>query len=416
MEKRMNEAEIKDAIATMYNSEEYLALRKYYAEESLFKVLHVSREERVHSNFIAWLLAPTSHHELTYFPLQKFLQMLAVVGQKDPQSYFPKEHADDFLLEDYTLTEDCEVRAEVPTGEIAGFDKKGRIDILLHLRFKESDKTLPIILENKVGSKENKESNNKMQTQKYHDWGTVIYGDRTKYEAPIYIFLAPDYERDIKCSSPEFIKLSYQNMVDYLIEPCLRRTQNGQAEYLIENYLRCLSNSTFNKVDGKEGKIMAFTERELELLEKFHAKNKDLIDAVLTMLANDEETSVEDRKHLQAALKLSNGRDNSKYLMDGQKCAKGQLVQEMVKKYLRDHPAADVGELKQTFNLKLDANKKPIVLFDAETTQVMKDYKKAVPLTLDDGTVIYINNQVTIGDMPEVLRIAEELKYSVTKV
>ncbi|MCH5184295.1 MAG: PD-(D/E)XK nuclease family protein [Oscillospiraceae bacterium] len=415
MDTTMTEAQIKEAIAKMNNSEEYLALRKYYAEESLFKILHVSREERVHSNFIAWLLTPTSHHELTYFPLQKFLQMLAVVGQKDPQSYFPKEHADDFLLEDYTLTEDCEVRTEVPTGKIAGVDEEGRIDILIHLRFKESDKTLPIILENKVGSKENKRKN-KMQTQTYHDWGTVVYGDRTRYEAPIYIFLAPDYERDIKCSSPEFIKLSYQNMVDYLIEPCLRRTQNGQAEYLIENYLRCLSNSTFNKVDGKEGRIMAFTERELELLEKFHAKNKDLIDAVLTMLANDEETSVEDRKHLQAALKLSNGRDNSKYLLDGQKCAKGQLVQEMVKKYLRDHPTADIAELKQVFNLKLDANKKPIVLFDTEATQVMKDCKKAVPLTLADGTVIYINNQVTIGDMQEILRIADELKYPVTKV
>ena len=73
----------KEAIVEMNNSEEYLALKKYYAEESFIKILRVSREERIHSNFIAWLLNPKSHHELAYYPLQKFLQMLSVVSKKE---------------------------------------------------------------------------------------------------------------------------------------------------------------------------------------------------------------------------------------------------------------------------------------------------------------------------------------------
>ena len=59
----LSEAQIKDVIVKMNNSEEYLALRKYYAEESFIKILHVSRDEKIHSNFIAWLLNPASHHE-----------------------------------------------------------------------------------------------------------------------------------------------------------------------------------------------------------------------------------------------------------------------------------------------------------------------------------------------------------------
>ena len=55
MDITLSETQIKDAIVKMSNSEEYLELKKYYAEESFFKTLRVSRDEEVHSSFIAWL-------------------------------------------------------------------------------------------------------------------------------------------------------------------------------------------------------------------------------------------------------------------------------------------------------------------------------------------------------------------------
>ena len=69
----LSESQITDLIVAMSNSGEYLELRKYYTEESFFKTIGVSRKEEVHSNFIAWLLRPTSNHELNYYPLQKIL-------------------------------------------------------------------------------------------------------------------------------------------------------------------------------------------------------------------------------------------------------------------------------------------------------------------------------------------------------
>ena len=217
MKPTMTEAQIKDAIVKMNNSEEYLALRKYYAEESFIKILHVSRDEKIHSNFIAWLLNPASHHELNYYPLQKMLQMLSLVSKKENNLHarFSDEYVDRFLLEDYELSESCLVNTEVPTGEIAGFDSTGRIDILISLSFKGSDKVLPIVIENKVLSTENdenkktKSAKKNKQTEKYYDWAEEKYKDKTKYETPILIFLAPDFERDINCKCDAFVKVSY---------------------------------------------------------------------------------------------------------------------------------------------------------------------------------------------------------------
>ena len=320
----LTEAQIQDLIIKMYNSEEYLELRKYYAGESFFKTIGVSRREEVHSNFIAWLLRPTSSHELNYYPLQKFLQMLSRVykNENNAKAQFNDEYAVDFLLGDYELTDSCKVVTEAPTGTIAGFDNRGRIDILIELTFKGSNRILPIIIENKVLSTENDENTKSnpdaknKQTEKYFEWSKEKYpcGDGDLYTTPILIFLAPDYEKDIKCKCDAFFKISYQNLIDYVIEPCLLNTRNGQATYLIENYLRCLSNSTLdNNNNAKENRIMGFGKKELELLKKFHDKNRDLIDAVLRMQETDEELSAEDRAHAKAARATASKRDYTKY-------------------------------------------------------------------------------------------------------
>lgn len=425
----MTEAQIKEAIVKMNNSEEYLSLRKYYAEESFIKILHMSREEKVHSNFIAWLLNPDSHHELHYFPLQKLLQLLAIISQKDINSKcdFPSELSDRFLLEDYTFSQDSMVMVEVDIGEVIGFRKKGRLDILLLLRFKDSDKTLPIIIENKVLSTENQENDDKKQTQKYYEWGIKEYSDEAKYEKPIFVFLAPDYERDIKCSCESYVKMSYQNLVDYVIEPCLINTTSEQAKIFIKNYLRCLSNTSLTKTTSrKEGRIMAFSSREKELLEKFHEKNKDLFDAVLTMLENDEETSDEDRARIRAVRKVSNSRDNSKYLFDGEKYRKGRLVLAVIKKYFEENPKVSFSDLEKVFPKKLRGGSGVVQLFDSVSPEdrgengATKRYyvEKDEEIILDNGDVVLVSNQWGGADKMDkfIAHVEEKLKYTIIKL
>ena len=429
----LSETQIKEAIVKMNNSEEYLALRKYYAEESFIKILHVSREEKIHSNFIAWLLDPTSHHELNYYPLQKMLQMLSIVSKKESNllARFSDEYVDRFLLEDYELSESCTVNTEVPTGKIAGFDNDGRIDILITLSFKGSDKILPIIIENKVLStendenKKNKSAKKNKQTEKYYDWAEEKYKDKTKYETPILIFLAPDFERDIVCKCDAFIKVSYQNLVDYLIEPCLMYTSNNQAKFFIENYLRCLSNSTINNVTGKkEGRIMAFIGKEKELLEKFHEKNKDLFDAVLTMLANDENLSPEDRKSMKAALSISDNKDYSKYIFEGQTYGKGKLVLAVVQKYVADNPTITFDDLQKAFPDSLQGSKGVVRLFDSVSPEdkgigAVKRYyvnsREEIPLA--SGEKVLVSDQWGAGNIEKFIKNAvDNLSFDIQKV
>lgn len=429
----MTETQIKDAIVKMNNSEEYLELKKYYAEESFIKILHVSRDEKIHSNFIAWLLSPKSHHELNYYPLQNFLQMLSVVAKKESNALarFSDEYVDRFLLEDYELSESCEVRTEVPTGEIAGFDNKGRIDILINVSFKGSDKILPIIIENKVLStendenKKNKNTDKNKQTEKYFDWAEEKYKDTTKFETPILIFLAPDFEQDISCKCDAFIKVSYQNLVDYLIEPCLMYTSNSQAKFFIENYLRCLSNSTINNVTGKkEGRIMAFIGKEKELLEKFHEKNKDLFDAVLTMLANDENLSPEDRKSMKLALNVSDNRDYSKFMFEGKTYGKGKLVLAVVQKYVADNPTVTFDDLQKTFPDMLQGSKGVVRLFDSvspedrgENGAIKRYYVNNDEIVKLNGLKVLVSDQWGAGNVEKFIENAvNNLNFDIQKV
>ena len=429
----MTEAQIKEAIIKLNNSEEYLKLNKYYDEESFIKILHVSRDEKIHSNFIAWLLSPKSHHELNYYPLQKFLQMLSVVVEKENNKLarFPDEYVDKFLLEDYELSESCEVRTEFPTGAIAGFDNNGRIDILINLSFKDSNKVLPIIIENKVHSiendenKKNKNSKKNKQTEKYFDWSEEKYKDKTKYETPILIFLAPDYEKDIVCKCDSFIKVSYQNLVDYFIEPCLMKTTNVQAEFFIDNYLRCLSNSTINnEINKKEGRIMAFSKKEKELLEKFHEKNKELFDAVLTMLAEDENLSPEERSAMKKAQTVSNNKDYSKYLFRCKTLGKGKLVLEVVKAYVTDNPTVTFDELLKVFPDNLQGSKGVVRLFAKVSNEdkgiggtkryYINDKEKIV---LTSGEEVVVSDQWGAGNIGNFIDNAiNNLNYDIQKL
>ncbi len=435
MSSTMTETQIKEAIVKMSNSSEYLELKKYYSEESFFKTLGISRDENVHSDFIAWLLNPSSNHELRYYPLKKFLQMLSIVYEKgnNEKAQFSEEYANKFLLEDYELTSGCRIAREEFIKEVRGFEKNGRIDILLELTFENSNKILPIIIENKVLSTENDENIDgetkkmKKQTEKYFEWSKKRYAD-DKYCTPILIFLAPDFEKDINCKCDAFIKVSYQNLVDYVIEPCLIKISSNQARFFVENYLRCLSNTAINeKLDKKEGRIMAFVGKEKELLEKFYEKNKELFEAILTMLSTDESLSDAERYQMKGALNvsISNGKDNSKYSFDGAEYRKGRLVLAVVKKFVSENPKVTFSDLEKVFHRKLRGGSGVVQLFgsvapaDRGENGGTKRYfvEDDEIIILDNGDKVLVSDQWGGADKMDnfIAHVEEKLKYTITK-
>lgn len=350
--KEMSISEIKASIVKMHNSQEYLQLINYYSTESFFKTLGISREEKVHSNFLAWLLSPQSNHKLGLMPILKFLQAIALVHEEQQNSNveISEELLNDFLIGIKELTYDCIVQTEVTTGKIRGYKREGRIDIQLLIKFNDSTKIIPILIENKVLSKENT-GDDENQTEKYLAWATDTYDDKSKFYDPIFIFLAPDYENDIECKSDNFLKMSYQHLVNYVIEPCYLLSSNPQVNYIIENYLRCLSNSSLNETNNrKERRIMAFSKNEKELLEKFYTANKNLFDNVFGVLSNDDDMSKEEREKIKAAFqKIESGRDYSKYLFEGNLYSKRRCVLAIVNYVIEKHKVRDFKMLLELF-------------------------------------------------------------------
>ena len=92
------------------------------------------------------------------------------------------------------------------------------------------------------------------------------------------------------------------------------------------------------------------------------------------------------------------------------------MLLKLVSKYIETHLEDDISKLKEIFDLKLVYNKKPIILTHPETTQYMRDKGKVVPMTLAEGSTIYINKQVQIGDIEAIIHIANRLNYTIEKI
>ena len=121
--------------------------------------------------------------------------MLSIVckNENNSQAQFSETYANDFLLEDYELTDESTVKTEVTTGKIADFDKDGRIDILLELKFKGSNKILPIIIENKVLSTENDETTKGKGKEKVNKQKNILSGQKKNILVVRVIRIAHQY-------------------------------------------------------------------------------------------------------------------------------------------------------------------------------------------------------------------------------
>lgn len=300
-----NLQQLREQILNLNNSEEFKQLSRYYKKKSFFNILGISRKETIHSYFLHWLLSPDESHELNDFALRKLLELIVLVKNKlqfqNEQLQFPVNLEDTIICGGYKLDRiTCE--REYATGQ------SDRLDLLLSFDFhsEQTDKSLNIILENKVKSKEGKE-----QTIRYYKYGESLGGET------VYLFLSPlsnsDYEALTHpvCECRQFIGLNYQYLVDYVLEPCLSECTVSDAKVFIEEYLRTLSQPSlqFDDFDGGEI-IMAVSSRERDLLLSFWENNKDLLTAALNALADNPELEQEERNRiresLQAVSKSSN--------------------------------------------------------------------------------------------------------------
>lgn len=270
----MEKTHIQEQILAMYNSKEYQELKEGYEETSIFEILHIAREENRHSDFLKWLLDPKSGHGLEEKPLRKFLQLLAFKqkGESLPSSVF--------LSDVYTIS-GLEIEREKQI-KIEG--KEGRIDIFISFTLNtgkivnkrtEKGKDIHIILENKVYSSESN-----AQTLNYAKWVNQEYPRRQGGTSiNMGVFLSPEEQQsgDTICTGDviiPFVKLNYQDLLRYIIEPLLQLEMDPKIKWFLEDYINCLGRLV---ADESQKSILALSSKEQKNLETLFDNYKDVI-------------------------------------------------------------------------------------------------------------------------------------------
>jgi len=274
--------ETKDMIIKCLNSKNYYKLNEYYERKTLLSLSpKIARDEETHSAFLAWLFNGFRMSET--FALKKLLQLLS---KKNEYTFLDKL----YLGNEYQI-HDLVVEKEYP---ISG----GRLDIYIQctLSYKNENKKLDIIIENKVKSDENDK-----QTNKYFDWAIK----EQKFENPLFVYISPN--ENAKPKSSNFTVITYQDIVDYVIEPALiKYVDNTQIHQMLKDYLRTLSYQNYHKGEL----IMATNTEEIEILTQFYNENKELFEKVISAIAEGklgaDADVVEGAKAMQKATRKSN--------------------------------------------------------------------------------------------------------------
>lgn len=365
-------------IAELYKSKEYMAITAYYDRKNIFEILGVPRNENVHSNFLAWLLNPNESHGYGTFPLQQFLRLIALTAKTYPcnnKISIDSQFLDKLLLGTKTV-------ASVRIEREKWTSNKKRMDLVLEVRFEDDSKTLPVIIENKVDSNEHDN-----QTNEYHEWA------KGKYENPLFVFLSPKYdaqslaieERKNICANDSYILISYQDIMEHVLEPCKEQDGSEYAKSLIKDYMRCLSASEKGDV------IMAMENETKELLLEFWDKNVKLLRKVVDAKIKDPKTDDDLRQDL---IKLEPTlRDYTQYMFNNEKYGKGRLVHAVVKQYVEDNPNITLDELLKKFPKKLQG-KYGVLAESSQATDknYFCKYDEIIPLN-NNGTTIAVCRQ-----------------------
>ena len=214
-----------------------------------------------------------------------------------------------FVTEDY-LIERLFVKPEYSIKNV------GRLDIYVELTLLIAGKTksIRLVIENKVESRENND-----QTNSYFNFFNRSENDDN---IVIYVYLTPISTLDIieltepECNCKEFIQINYQSIVDYLIEPALNQNISTRTQNILTEYLKSLSQPSIDEeADGhKKELIMALGNEERKLLSSFWEKNQKLILASLYAISSDPEQEKDTRDSIREALdSLSSDKDRSTY-------------------------------------------------------------------------------------------------------
>ena len=280
-----------EELLTMFNrnTSRNAELLNYIGQKNLFGIIAKERNESVHSRFVAELLAGDFLNAYSReSTLMHFLDLLLYRAGKENKAEEVNEHLRKAVLTRSVLFEKTESLCELyvrdyqkrtPSIPKKNAEKDDRIDIYLKFKLLSSvagRNELEIFIENKVNSSEFDS-----QTLRYYE---ACNNGGFKRPFQLFVYLTPQPVRDMdhysgldkkyRPASPHYIHISYQDILDYIIEPLLSdESVDSNKKAMLKEYVSCLELPAMpdseSEVSNKALSIMAISSKERRLVNSF---------------------------------------------------------------------------------------------------------------------------------------------------
>lgn len=265
----------------MQNDSKFQKLSAKYSQKNLFNILKIERNENRHSAFLCWLLDPQSDHALGTEPIKKLLALYTCVTPV-------RTDLDSLLLSGNYSIEVEECTTEKLIRDISGANEKDRIDIWMRVWVIDNDGNryqIPLAVENKIYSGEGEE-----QTVRYHK-AVEAFKKNEHTDFSVEIFLTPD-ETAPSCS--DFTNVTYQQLLDNVIEPLTSYAMPNDAKSLVKAYINTLGSPATKSSDEEKdpnklvNTIMAISKERRDDINALYDNYKSLIDAAVYVVGGDK--------------------------------------------------------------------------------------------------------------------------------
>jgi len=301
---------INQSALALLSSKPFQELSAFYKQTTLFNVIGAERSENRHSAFLRWLLSPDSSHGLGTEPLKLFLRLIATLkwGQQTfGDVLYRKVLAGNYELE---LLEPIEVEKSV--GKLETSEKaanKDRIDLwtVVCLTYEEGGEekkhAFPIVVENKIYSKEGKD-----QTNKYYA-AMINYIDAKKEEtkldySPIGLFLSPDNQ---SAGCDQFADMTYQQLLDHVLTPISFMPMPAAEYSFVETYIHNLGRPSDNS--NHDYMPLAISQEEKQLIGEVQQQAGELIDEMLVAVYGSKMSPIFGKEQFKELDKVDEERD-----------------------------------------------------------------------------------------------------------
>ena len=354
-----------ELITNFYKGKALTEWDDIYNNETLLNITGSDRKEEAHSQFIRYLLDPNSNHDLGTLPLELFLRLLVL---KNSNNAVINKYMVELLGKPKNLKVLSCVREKV--------DRNARYDVFLEIELNGIKAN--IIIENKITSTENEG-----QTIKYANYSK-------KYENPVLVYLS---NNDLS-TSPDFICISYQDMLDYVFEPLKDYTRNSLTKHILQEYIKTLAHV---EIDGRSV-TLAMGSEEKELLKKIYRENQELIERLIEAITPSELTKEEAETYKEAIQINKNHR--AKWSYNGETMSSKELVLSIVKEQLQK------GQSIETMS-KFKMHSDPLAVTEERSKE--DGYTKQE----FNGLIYYVR---TCCDLKDVLTLIKALNVDATRL